>query len=255
MDGGEPLFERGDRLFARATGPGRRRRRPTVETLRSFRTMAATGGAGDGGGTGAGSGAAWDVSSRVSSSTVSLEIGIVLGERQGGAVLRERLREIAAAVQDFGEAADRGEVFRRALQHLLELGSRGVELVQLEQRAAERDARREIAGVERRGRRGRRRRLPANCPARRYSSASWAKAIDAGSFWTRRRRSSSREWSAMSLRHDRHVHGVHVAPERPWLSVTVSVTDIRVRRAVVTCALESVVDADRRCHRRRSSGT
>ena len=49
---------------------------------------------------------------------------------------------------DFGEAADGGEVFRRALEHQLELALRVVELVQLDERAAERDARGEIPGMQ-----------------------------------------------------------------------------------------------------------
>src|SRR5215510_4126119 len=49
---------------------------------------------------------------------------------------------------------------------------------------------------------------PFSCPARLYSSASCANAIDAGSFWTRRRRSSIRGLSATHLRY--HVDDLHV---------------------------------------------
>ena len=57
-------------------------------------------------------------------------------------------RQRSAAVMDFGEPADGGEIFGRALEHELELGLRVVEQVQLEERAAERDAGREIAGMD-----------------------------------------------------------------------------------------------------------
>ena len=49
---------------------------------------------------------------------------------------------------NFGKAADRGKILGRALQHVLELGERGVEVVELEQRPSERDARRQISGME-----------------------------------------------------------------------------------------------------------
>ena len=50
---------------------------------------------------------------------------------------------------DFGEAADGGEIFGRALEDELELGLRFVERAELDQRAAQRDAGREIAGMNR----------------------------------------------------------------------------------------------------------
>ena len=69
-----------------------------------------------------------------------LQIGIVFREGQRRAVLRERLGELAAAIVDFRDAADRGQVFRRALENGGQLGQPRVELVQLDERAAERDA-------------------------------------------------------------------------------------------------------------------
>jgi hypothetical protein len=60
----------------------------------------------------------------------------------------ERFRKRAAAVVDFGEAADRRQVFGSALQDLFELGECAVEIVQLNQRSPERHARGEITGVK-----------------------------------------------------------------------------------------------------------
>src|SRR5471032_438884 len=51
-------------------------------------------------------------------------------------------------MMDFGERADGREIFGCALEDVLELDEAGVEVVQLEQRAAERDARGQIGGME-----------------------------------------------------------------------------------------------------------
>jgi len=112
-------------------------------------------------------------------------------KRQRRAVLRERRGKLAAAVMNFGDAADGCEIFGCALEDRRELGQRLVELVQLDQRTAERDAGREIRRVYREAGATDVNRFLV-LPARRHSSASCAKAIDAGSFWTRRRRSSIR---------------------------------------------------------------
>ena len=58
-----------------------------------------------------------------------LQIGIVARQRERRAVLGERFGERAAPVMDLGEAADGGEIFRRALEDDLELGLRVVERV------------------------------------------------------------------------------------------------------------------------------
>ena len=97
----------------------------------------------------------------------------------------------AAAAMDIRESANRREVFRCAAQDLLELRRRLVELTDFNERAAERDPRGDYEGC---------RRSPArqasiaspNIPMRRYSSASAAKEIDAGSRWTRRLTPESR---------------------------------------------------------------
>ncbi len=79
----------------------------------------------------------------------SLQIGIVARERQRRAVLRERRGKLAAAMMNFGDAADGCEIFGCALEDRRELGQRLVELVQLDQRTAEGDAGREIRRVYR----------------------------------------------------------------------------------------------------------
>ena len=78
-----------------------------------------------------------------------LEIRIVACEAERGAVLRERVGQCPTPMEDLREAANRGEIFRGALEHQLELGLRVVEAVQLDQRPPERHARGEIAGVNR----------------------------------------------------------------------------------------------------------
>ena len=77
------------------------------------------------------------------------QIRIVAREAERGAILHERLGEIAAAMVDLGEPADRGQILRRALEHLAQLGLRLVELIQLEKGTPERDARAEISGMDR----------------------------------------------------------------------------------------------------------
>ena len=72
-----------------------------------------------------------------------------------------------------------------------------VQLIELDERSSECDARREVSRMNREaGVAGVDRFL--KWPARRHSSASCANAIDAGSFWTRRRRSSIRWLSGIS---------------------------------------------------------
>ena len=61
--------------------------------------------------------------------------------------MRERVAEVAAAVQRLAERAPRREILRRAAQHLFELALRFVEVVQFEEGAAEGDAGREVSGM------------------------------------------------------------------------------------------------------------
>ena len=77
------------------------------------------------------------------------EIGIVAGQAQRRAILRERLGESAAPVEHLRQTAHGGEVFRRAFQDDLELGSRRLELVQLEERAPEGHPCGQISGMDR----------------------------------------------------------------------------------------------------------
>ena len=51
-------------------------------------------------------------------------------------------------MMDFGDAANRGEIFRRALEDVLEFGERRLEIVELDQRAAQRDAGGEITRMK-----------------------------------------------------------------------------------------------------------
>jgi len=78
-----------------------------------------------------------------------LEIGIVARQSERGAVLRERFLQFATAMMDFPETADRGEVFGSVLEDVFELALRLFELIQFEERASERDACGQVAGVSR----------------------------------------------------------------------------------------------------------
>ena len=136
------------------------------------------------------------------------------------------LRLGLAPAVDVGQRANRGQVLGRAAQHLLRARTPLVVLADLDQRAAERDARGNVgrmpqqagaAGFDRFG----------ELPRRRYSSASAAKEIDAGSRWTRRFSSSTRGVSVMTVITSYGIIVTAVAAlvvVRPALSVTVSVT-------------------------------
>ena len=126
-----------------------------------------------------------------------LELGIVGREGERRPVLAERLGE-CAPLMDLGEPRMAARFSGALVEDRLELALRRIELAELEERAAERDAGREIAGMDGQAGAADVDRL-LNCPARRYSSASCANAIDAGSFWTRRRRSSIRGLSAIAI--------------------------------------------------------
>ena len=120
----------------------------------------------------------------------------MLRDVERGLVLLERFRQLAAAMMDLCEPANRRKVFRRGAQDVLEFLLGVVEAAELEQRAPERDVSGQIGRMALR---------PAvqvaiassKRPARRYSSASAAKAMDAGSAWTRRFSSSIRGLSAI----------------------------------------------------------
>jgi len=78
-----------------------------------------------------------------------LEIGIVARERQRISILMQRFAELTVPMMDFGDAAYRREIFRSASQYQLQLGERVIELIELDEGAPERDARGEIARVDR----------------------------------------------------------------------------------------------------------
>src|SRR5712691_10574540 len=76
-----------------------------------------------------------------------LELGVVSRQGQSGAVLRQGLAKVPSSMIDLGQAANRGEIFARALEHQLELPLRIVQLIQFEEGASERDASGEVGGV------------------------------------------------------------------------------------------------------------
>ena len=68
-----------------------------------------------------------------------LDLRIVPGDVERRLVLLERFGQLAAAMMDFRESANRRKVFRRGAQDVLEFLLGFVEAAELEQRAAERD--------------------------------------------------------------------------------------------------------------------
>jgi hypothetical protein len=76
------------------------------------------------------------------------EVGIVSRESQRRAILHERVLELALAAQRVGKAADRGQVFRRRPQHLLEFVLRFFVLPKFDERATEGDTRRQIRRMD-----------------------------------------------------------------------------------------------------------
>ena len=69
---------------------------------------------------GGGGGSTW----RASSSTVRCRSGSLRASASAARYCASAWRQRALAMMDFGEAADRGEIFRRALEDVLELGER-----------------------------------------------------------------------------------------------------------------------------------
>ncbi|HEX6463035.1 MAG TPA: hypothetical protein VFZ98_01225 [Vicinamibacterales bacterium] len=61
--------------------------------------------------------------------------------------MRIHLRRVAKALVDLPQAPNSGEVLGRRAQHGLELLARGIQVAGLYQRAAQRDARRQIRGM------------------------------------------------------------------------------------------------------------
>ena len=121
-----------------------------------------------------------------------LDPGVVAGQFERGLELLQRLGQFTPPAVEFGEPANGRQIFGGLFQDVGEFAVGAVEFAQFEQGPAERDPSRQIALW---------RASPAwlvatasrNFPARRYSSASWANAIDAGSFWSRTRSSSMRD--------------------------------------------------------------
>ena len=74
-----------------------------------------------------------------------LEIGIVARQAQRRPVLCERLGQLATPVMNVREAANGGEIFWRAFDHQLQFSLGVVVLSELDERPAQRDARRQIA--------------------------------------------------------------------------------------------------------------
>src|SRR5258706_11225075 len=77
-----------------------------------------------------------------------LEIGIVAREGERGAIKLQRIGQIPTLVMDVGDSADRGQILWRGFQHHAELDLGLVELTELDERTAQRDSRREVAGMK-----------------------------------------------------------------------------------------------------------
>lgn len=69
-----------------------------------------------------------------------LEVRIVPRDRKRRAVLCERFRKRTLAMVDIGEPANRREILRSALEHVLEFLLRLLELLEFDERAAKRHA-------------------------------------------------------------------------------------------------------------------
>src|SRR5438552_1226581 len=76
-----------------------------------------------------------------------LELGVVPRQGQSGAVMRQGLAKCPAPMMDLSQAANRGEILTRALEHQLELALRIVQLIEFEEGASERDASGQVGGV------------------------------------------------------------------------------------------------------------
>src|SRR5687767_15336268 len=76
------------------------------------------------------------------------QIGIVLRETESRLVKTERLAELAAAMMDFCDATDGGKIFGGVFEDEFQFGLRGIEIVHLEECAAERHARRQVSRMD-----------------------------------------------------------------------------------------------------------
>ena len=76
------------------------------------------------------------------------QIGIVLRKTESRLVKTERFAELAAAMMDFCDATNGGEIFGGVFEDKFQFGLCGIEIVHLEECAAERDARRQISRMD-----------------------------------------------------------------------------------------------------------
>lgn len=75
------------------------------------------------------------------------DLRIIWRQAKGAPVDGEGLGELAPTLPHVGEAAERRQILWRETSDVLELGEGGIQLPRLKQRSAERDARRDVAGV------------------------------------------------------------------------------------------------------------
>ena len=73
-----------------------------------------------------------------------LEVGVVRGQRQGPAVLLERLALLSPLLMDLGQPPDGGEILGGRRQHLFELGLCGLQFALFDEGTAQRDVGREV---------------------------------------------------------------------------------------------------------------
>jgi hypothetical protein len=78
-----------------------------------------------------------------------LEVGIVPGDRQRGAVLHQCFWQRATPMVRIGKSANGRKVFRRALEDVFEFLLRFIEQLQFDECPSERDARGQIGGMDR----------------------------------------------------------------------------------------------------------
>src|SRR3954469_6054256 len=77
----------------------------------------------------------------------AFDLGIVRRQEQGGLILREGVRQVAATMVNSAERAEGRQVLRRPLQDVFELLLCLLKLPKVQQRAAKRHARRQITGM------------------------------------------------------------------------------------------------------------
>ncbi|MGC4084224.1 MAG: hypothetical protein QM736_19465 [Vicinamibacterales bacterium] len=129
----------------------------------------------------------------------ALEIGIVRREPFRRRQVRQGITQVALPPGRLGERAGCGEILGSERQHVSQFDDSGIELLEREQRSAECDAGGNVFGVK--GETG-------AAGVDRFVEAAGAavflgelrNAIDAGSCWTLRRRSSMRAMSLIRLR-------------------------------------------------------